>query len=89
MAVRPCLGCRRLIPSGSRCPACARSSPYQRTEWRQLAAQVVMRDGACVRCGSRGPFLSAHHVIPRLEGGPDHPDNLETLCVSCHGKEPR
>jgi 5-methylcytosine-specific restriction endonuclease McrA len=32
-------------------------------------------------------MLSAHHVIPRAEGGPDHPSNLETLCVSCHGRE--
>jgi 5-methylcytosine-specific restriction endonuclease McrA len=26
-------------------------------------------------------------VIPRSEGGPDHPSNLETLCVTCHGRE--
>ncbi len=44
------------------------------------------RDGVCVRCGSTY-YLNAHHVIPRAEGGLDHPSNLETLCVACHGLE--
>lgn len=30
---------------------------------------------------------AAHHVTPRSEGGPDTPENLETLCVHCHGRE--
>jgi 5-methylcytosine-specific restriction endonuclease McrA len=30
--------------------------------------------------------LSAHHVIPRAEGGPDEPDDLVSLCVSCHAR---
>lgn len=86
MAMRPCLGCRRLIRVGSRCPSCKRASPYQRVAWRRVAAQVVARDGACVRCGG-GYMLSAHHITPRTEGGPDQPDNLETLCVRCHATE--
>jgi 5-methylcytosine-specific restriction endonuclease McrA len=32
-------------------------------------------------------YLAAHHVIPRNEGGADHPANLEALCVQCHGRE--
>jgi 5-methylcytosine-specific restriction endonuclease McrA len=31
-------------------------------------------------------MLAAHHVIPRAEGGPDSPENLETLCASCHAR---
>jgi 5-methylcytosine-specific restriction endonuclease McrA len=29
-------------------------------------------------------FWEADHIIARAEGGPDHPDNLRTLCVPCH-----
>jgi len=32
-------------------------------------------------------LLSAHHVIPRVEGGADHPSNLEALCARCHRAE--
>jgi len=32
-------------------------------------------------------LLSAHHDIPRVEGGADHPSNLEALCARCHRAE--
>ena len=47
---------------------------------------MVRRDGACVNYGET-LMLSAHHAIPRVEGGSDSPSNLETLCVACHGRE--
>jgi 5-methylcytosine-specific restriction endonuclease McrA len=54
--------------------------------WRQMSMFVTKRDGACVRCGSTFR-LSAHHVIAREDGGADHhPENLEALCASCHGR---
>jgi 5-methylcytosine-specific restriction endonuclease McrA len=88
MALRPCLTCSRLT-TGSRCRLCKRKSPYQQSRWRMLAREVVAdAGGRCVRCGSTNR-VGAHHVIARVEGGPDHPSNLEPLCVSCHGKEPR
>jgi 5-methylcytosine-specific restriction endonuclease McrA len=87
--MRACLDCGRLR-NGSRCRICAtrreRTNPYTTPEWRQLSLAVVKRDGACVQCGSRR-LMSGHHIIPRAEGGPDAPENLETLCVSCHGRE--
>jgi 5-methylcytosine-specific restriction endonuclease McrA len=46
---------------------------------------VTQRDGACVRCGSTFR-LSAHHVIPRAEGGADQPSN-SFRCVTCHRAE--
>ena len=87
--MRPCLDCGRLA-TASRCRICAtrrnRTNPYTTPIWRQLSLVVIERGGACVKCG--GTFmLSAHHVIPRAEGGPDTPENLETLCVRCHGRE--
>lgn len=31
-----------------------------------------------------GPDYHLHHIIPRAAGGPDHEDNLITLCTDCH-----
>lgn len=28
----------------------------------------------------------ADHIVPRHDRGPDHPDNLRTLCVPCHAR---
>jgi hypothetical protein len=72
MALKPCLGCRR-------------ASPYQRSLWRQTSLMVTSRDGCCVRCGSRY-HLSAHHIQARAEGGADTPENVLSLCVSCHSR---
>jgi 5-methylcytosine-specific restriction endonuclease McrA len=87
--LRPCLDCGRLA-NGSRCRICttrrSRSNPYTTPEWRQLSFAVVRRDGACVECGSTF-MLAAHHVVPRVEGGPDALENLEAVCVACHGRE--
>jgi 5-methylcytosine-specific restriction endonuclease McrA len=89
MALKPCATCGQLTRSGSRCKLCKRKSPYQQTRWRMLAREVVAdHGGVCSRCGS-AHYVAAHHVIPRAEGGPDHPSNLEPLCASCHAKEPR
>lgn len=48
--------------------------------------EVFTRDGYRCRasgCGS-AHFLDVHHVIPRERGGTNDPDNLITLCASCH-----
>lgn len=84
---KPCLGCG--TPTrGSRCPACARRSPYQQPSWRRLSRRVTAAAGACAYCGTTAR-LTAHHVIPRTEGGPDTPENLLVLCVSCHNRAER
>jgi hypothetical protein len=55
-----------------------------RRTWRKLRAAVLERDGnACRACGKTGRLI-AHHVIYFDEGGPDSPENLITLCQSCH-----
>lgn len=50
-----------------------------------LKNEVKDRDGwKCVVCESETD-LHVHHKIPREKGGIHHPDNLITLCSSCHG----
>lgn len=50
--------------------------------------KVLQRDDAvCARCGNRGAW-EMNHIIPVSEGGGSCGlDNLETLCMACHGTE--
>lgn len=60
---------------------------YDSPEWKRIRSQVLRRDGyRCARCDRRLTvnLLTAHHVIPRAEGGIDDPINLLTLCNPCH-----
>lgn len=51
----------------------------------QLKQKVKDRDEwRCVICEGETD-LHVHHKIPRDKGGIHHPDNLVTLCASCHG----
>lgn len=52
----------------------------------RIRREVMERDG--FRCRSAGcghaRFLSVHHLMPRQSGGTNDPENLITLCGSCH-----
>jgi len=65
----------------------------QGDDWRATRKRVLERDDhKCRFCGvsnqahkeehDRG--LSAHHIIPKDDGGRDDVDNLLTVCQSCH-----
>jgi 5-methylcytosine-specific restriction endonuclease McrA len=87
MAVRRCLGCRKLITAGSYCPGCRqRRRASSGWAWGQIRRSILQRDGwRCTRCGARWP-LEVHHRLRLDEGGTNAPDNLVTLCKSCHGQ---
>jgi len=61
---------------------------YHTDEWKALRKECLRRDrNKCQRCykhHARGFNLTAHHIIPRLEGGADKIENLIALCVPCH-----
>jgi len=58
-----------------------------------LRAEVLKRDGyQCTKCGSAGPRLALHHrehVIGRRKMVNTTPDDVVTLCMSCHIKAHR
>ena len=56
--------------------------PSGRPSWRALSA-IVTAGARCAYCGSREDLV-AHHRVPRKLGGPDHYENLEAVCRSCH-----
>ena len=52
--------------------------------WNQIRNNILKRDGGeCQVCGWQRD-LEVHHIIPRIHGGGDHPNNLVTLCRECH-----
>lgn len=40
----------------------------------------------CDRYLKRSEF-HVDHIIPRSQGGTNHPNNLQALCITCHGKK--
>lgn len=60
---------------------------YYSAGWRALSIACKRRDHfTCQTCARtlRPHRLRAHHVVPRINGGPDHLSNLTTLCNPCH-----
>lgn len=52
--------------------------------------QALVRDGyQCRACGHVVHGKSAHvdHIVPKVQGGSDLLENLQTLCVHCHSRK--
>ncbi len=65
----------------------------RRLLWPRVHITILRRDRfTCQDCGRQGRQvvagklrgLEVHHIIPRSEGGTDHPTNLKTVCHECH-----
>lgn len=56
---------------------------------RALREFVFHRDGyKCKKCGREDRMkLVADHILSRRNGGPHHPDNLQTLCDACNASK--
>jgi hypothetical protein len=55
-------------------------------EWKKLAQEIRKRDNfTCQFCGKKGA-TDVHHIIPRRIKIDNSPENLITLCKSCHRK---
>ncbi len=55
--------------------------------WTGLRFRVLKRDRfTCRYCGRRAPEVTLHvdHVIPLVQGGRDHEDNLVAACADCN-----
>jgi 5-methylcytosine-specific restriction endonuclease McrA len=82
MALRPCIGCRRLIANGSRCPQCKLRRP-RGNAWQPTRTLVFAHDGhRCRDCGA--PANAVDHSTPIARDGTDHPSNLQALCAACN-----
>lgn len=93
-------GCPELVARG-RCakhaktaaPAVARRAKrrdpfYGSAVWLKCRARKLRRSPMCERCGAPGEMV--HHKKEIKAGGAAlDPDNLETLCSSCHSSHHR
>ncbi|MED1786498.1 HNH endonuclease signature motif containing protein [Brevibacillus laterosporus] len=66
---------------------------YNSVAWKKCRAFVLLRDNClCQQCLKKKKLTQAntvHHIVA-LEEAPDlalDPDNLESICPSCHNKE--
>ena len=60
-----------------------------RGAWLSLREYILERDNyTCQDCGvfHMDKGLEAHHVVPLRQRGANEPDNLITLCSTCHLK---
>ena len=68
-------------------PNSTKLSPWKRTKHKAIADFVYSRAvNKCEKCGSTS-CLCIDHIIPRRVSGGHHPDNLQALCDSCHGRK--
>lgn len=66
-------------------PGSKHYAKLNRRRWLTIRQVVLKRDGhKCRNCGKPGK-LEVHHIKPLQDGGlPYDPDNLLTICRSCH-----
>jgi len=91
LVLRPC---PEWEPNGTDEPLLDRQthSRLRHRAWRKVREAVLSRDRlTCQDCAkdlTRYPswYLEVHHVRARVDGGSDHPRNLKTLCLECHGR---
>jgi hypothetical protein len=87
MALRPCLGCKKLISEGSYCPICAWQTAVRYSDrmrgrrWMKIRSAVMRRaEWICQRCGDR-LAEECHH----LNGVDDNRlESLLAVCRDCH-----
>ena len=54
--------------------------------WALISGAVRARDSYhCQGCGTNAQ-VAVHHIVPVASGGSDDPQNLITLCKTCHAR---
>lgn len=68
--------------------ACVPDTPRVRGRARQARnARLSFQRPLCVMCEAEGFVARAEewdHIVPLADGGEDHPNNLQGLCVAHH-----
>jgi 5-methylcytosine-specific restriction endonuclease McrA len=64
---------------------------YSSRQWRKLRHLVLSKQPLCVMCRKKGRYTTANtvdHILPINKGGAVwNPDNLQSLCSSCHNRK--
>lgn len=74
--------------------AWSRKSRHERgygTAWDKQRKYILSRDKhlcqECWRNGRLSPGNHVDHITPKAKGGTDEPDNLQTMCLTCHERK--
>ena len=57
--------------------------------WKRIRDRYAREHPYCERCFKEGrmtPMEEVHHILPVSRGGTHDPQNLMSLCRSCHNK---
>ena len=57
--------------------------------WKRIRDRCIADHPLCQRCEDQGRITSAkevHHITPLSRGGTHDPENLMSLCTSCHSE---
>lgn len=89
MALKPCIGCGRLIDRGSRCRGCERPTARERgydSRWERTREQFLRANPTCEVCNA--PATDVHHIDGAGPRGPmGHSwENLMALCHADHSR---
>jgi 5-methylcytosine-specific restriction protein A len=61
--------------------------------WKNLRKKILTRDNwQCQKCGRICQDrweAQVDHIVAKRDGGSDSEENLETLCLTCHGRKSR
>ena len=68
------------------CQGCGLDIAKAIEEWRAVFHSLPMLSPEWRQQSHRKPAVEYHHVVPFSEGGLTTPDNVRTLCHSCHVK---
>ena len=64
---------------------------YSSSQWKRLRERHITQHPLCQRCERSGRVVEGRdvdHIIEIEDGGSKtDPDNLQTMCVSCHRKK--
>lgn len=79
-------------PPRMRIPREREQAHYSSKDWLARRKRILVRDAfTCRACSCVVHGKSAHvdHRLPLEEGGTDADENLQTLCIACHGVKTR
>ena len=63
---------------------------YKSKYWRDIRSQQLRLEPICRECNKNDKFVTANvvdHILERHNGGSDLPNNLQSLCRSCHNSK--
>lgn len=55
--------------------------------WKRIRDRYIKGHPLCEECQKHGrltPVEEVHHILPLSKGGSNNPENLMSLCKSCH-----